>query len=864
MTDGELKPPCRAADARKCYIILRMKFVKWGLVGLSVTFLIGILVVGGIIFKHSRDLPTLDAIRNYTPSVLSTVYSDDDKVIAEFSSERRKTLSIDEMPQTVINAFVAAEDNDFFTHKGINPLTIMRAALKNLEAGHTVQGGSTITQQVAKQMLLSSEKKFSRKVKEMLLAFKIESEFSKKEIITLYLNQIFLGMNAYGVEAAAFTYFGKPAKELSIPETAILAGLPVAPSQDNPIKDPKAAKSRQKYVLGRMLTIGMITRSQYDDFVKEPIKIVSRRDFEMYPAPYFTEMVRRYIKNKYKDEALYGGGLKIYTTMNMQNQIAAQDAIKAGLISIDKRIGLRAPNISLPTEKQRAEYLKAQHKTLIEASHNYRLLGETGELTTPAKLEENAPLEKGKNYDAVVIGKGPAKEKTLKVQVGNRMGLIRPESYKWVFEANSEEIYKEPMIHNPFTQLKIGDVITVQFKDSKGIIDEFVLEQEPMVQGALLSYRLADGALQTMVGGYDYYVTKSEFNRALQARRQPGSTFKPIIYGAALESGLTPSTIIVDSPIVYKDMNEQTQMEKVWRPDNSTDHFYGDTTLRNALAYSRNIPTIKLLQSIKIPTAIEFARKLGIKSPLSEDLSIALGSSGITLEELTKAIGVYANKGQRLNTYFIKKVVDRNGNTLEEYKAPPVEQVTTDATAFLVTSLMKSVVEYGTGTIAKELDRPVAGKTGTTSDSKDALFVGFTPFVLTSVWTGFDEQYPLGRNETGAKAAAPIWLQYMQVATATQEKKDFEAPPSVDQVQIDAESGDVPGPRSKRRIWEYFAKGTAPGQMPGSVGLDGQFVATGTDPNHTKVVTGNSGALSNSKSSSDSDVGADDILRDEL
>jgi len=841
-----------------------MKIAKWVFLSFGIIIFIGLLGVGGVFYHYSKDLPSLDAIRNYTPNVVTTIYSDDEKVIAEFSTQRRKTLTIDEMPQTIINAFVAAEDNEFFTHKGINPLTILRAALKNLRAGAAKQGGSTITQQVAKQILLSPEKKLSRKIREMFLAFKIEGEFSKKEIITLYLNHIFLGMQAYGIEAAAYTYYGKAAKDLSIPEAAVLAGLPVAPSQDNPIRDPKAAKSRQRYVLGRMLTLGMISRGEYDEFIKEPLKIVNRRDFEMYPAPYFTENVRRYIKTKYGDEMLYGGGLKVYTTMNIQAQNAAQDAIKAGLIALDKRIGMRAPNINLASENDRKEFLDKQHRTLVEDAHSYRLLTENGELSTPMKIEENTPLEKSKNYSAVVIGKGTAKEKTIKVQIGNRMGLIKPESYKWVFESNPEDIYKEKTVRNPFPQLKTGDVITVQLKDTKGLVDEFVLEQEPMVQGALISYRVSDGSLMAMVGGYDYYVTRSEFNRATQAKRQPGSTFKPLVYAAALDQGLTPSTILVDSPIVYKDTNEQTQMEKVWRPDNSTDHFYGDTSLRNSLAFSRNIPTIKLLQHLKVSNVIEYSKKLGIKSPLNEDLSLGLGSSALTLEELTRSFGIFANQGKSLDAFFIKKVVDRNGQTLEEYKAPEALQVIPDSTAYLVTSMLKSVIDYGTGTPVKDIDRPAAGKTGTTQDSKDALFVGYTPEVITGVWTGFDEQIPLGRNETGAKAAAPIWLQYMQIATSEYEKKDFVVPQSVDQVQIDSETGDVPTPTTKKRVWEFFAKGTAPGQLPGNIGPDGQFVATGTEVNHTKVVTGNADVLPHSKGDSENDDGSDDLLRNEL
>ena len=464
------------------------------------------------------------------------------------------------------------------------------------------------------------------------------------------------------------------------------------------------------------------------------------------------------------------------------------------------------------------------------------------------------------------------------IQVGNRKGTIKPADYQWTAEANPEEIYADKIIRNPMTQLEIGDLIPVAARKIEGASVDFMLEQEPLIQGALMSYRLSDGAVTAMVGGYDYAVTRSEFNRAIQAVRQPGSAFKPIIYGAAIEQGLTPATIIVDSPIVYKDVDEQTQLEKTWRPDNSTEKFYGDTTLRNALAFSRNIPSIKLLQHVKISNAINFARRLGIKSKLNEDLTLALGGSAISLEELMKAWAVFANKGQRLTPYFIRRVEDRDGNVLEEYKAPAPEPVIADSVAFLMTSLLQSVVDYGTGNVVKELGRPIAGKTGTTSDYKDAWFVGYIPQMITGVWVGFDEDRAIGRNETGTRAAAPIWLDYMKAATAKMPVEEFAAPGSVIQKLVDTETGDLPTETSRKKAMEWFIDGTAPGQPVRPVPIPGGAqVAAAPSPvptsadgqplmNRPLVITGNPGLGPTSRPSAptNEEVETDEIYREEL
>ncbi len=840
-----------------------MKWLKYSLIALSTLIVLGIfsIIIGLVIF--SKNLPSMDALKNYQPLLVTRVYSDDDTVFAEFSTERRITIRSDEMPKILVDAFLAAEDDEFFSHRGVNPLTIMRAAIRNLQAGHKVQGGSTITQQVAKQILLTPEKSFTRKIKEILLAFKMEKALSKQDILALYMNQINLGNSAYGVESASQIYFGKTVSEITLPEAAILAGLPQAPSRDNPVRNPKASKNRQRYVLNRMLTINAINKDQYEEALRTPVQIRNRSTTVDSKAPYFAEHVRRYLMQKYGADMVYGGGLKVYTTMNLPAQLAAQDAINTGLLAIDKRMGLRKPALTLRTSTERDKYLREQHKSLVQEFYDYHLLSENGTLDSPVKQEGITPILADKNYLAVVMQKD-RKTKAIHVAIGNRRGVLKWADFQWALAANPEEIFGDKVVRNPLEQLNIGDVITVRPKviaKEEGGVDEFTLGQQPLVQGALMSYSVPEGALKAMVGGYDYKITRSEFNRAVQASRQPGSSFKPVVYSAAIDAGLTPATILVDSPIVYRDNDEKSQTEKTWKPDNSTDRFYGDTTLRMALAFSRNIPTIKLVQYLRIPTIVDYAKKMGIKSKLNEDLTLALGSSGMTVDELTRTIGVFANHGKKLDAHFIRKVEDRDGNILEEHKAPETaEQIIPEATAFLVTSMMKSVVDVGTATSIKALGRAVAGKTGTTSDFKDAWFVGFVPQMVTSVWMGFDEDRTLGRNEGGGVASAPIWLDYMLKATSEMPKEEFAVPKGIVQVQVDAETGDVPTARSKKRYLEYFAEGTAPGTPATdskSSGKDGI--------NRTKVITGNPDRpVDESRDGADTDSGTADIYRNEL
>ncbi len=881
-----------------------MKWAKNLILGLTILFLSGLMAGLFVIGYYSKNLPTLEKLVDYNPKLVTTIYSREGEIIAEFARERRKFLPAQEIPKTVVDAFLAAEDSEFFHHRGINPLTILRAAWKNFRAGATVQGGSTITQQVAKYFLLSSEKTMDRKIKEVLLAFRIEKALSKEQIISLYLNQIFLGNGAHGIEAASRIYFGKSSAELSIAEAAMLAGLPRAPSRDNPANNPSAAKQRQRYVLGRLLATERISQEEFDEASRQPLKVVITPEGMTTNVHYLAEHIRRELLERFGEEKLYEGGLSVYTTVSLKNQIAAQKAVDAGLRAIDKRMGLRRPQKKLANQNEIDEFLKAQHRQLTQDFYNFRLLlPDESELKDPITETEATPLKAARNYEAVVIGKN-VKEKSLLVQVGNRKGRITPENYAWATRSNPEEIYSERVIRNPYLEQRIGDVLTVQLQSPEEENLEFILEQNPLVQGALVSYDVANGSLEAVVGGYDFEVTKSHFNRAVQAYRQPGSTFKAFVYAAAIEAGLTPSTIIVDSPIVYTDAGEKEGLEKSWKPGNYTDKFYGDTTLRNAFAYSRNIPTIKLAQHLKINTVIDFAKRMGITSTLAPDLSLALGSSAVGLNEMVTAWIPFANHGKKSRPFFLAQVKDRSGEVIfediaavgliekmdaeapeiTENKAPATNEVAVEDTAndpnqvlspevsYIVTSLLKSVVDFGTGSSVQSLGRPIAGKTGTTNDFKDAWFIGYTTDVITGVWIGFDEDRPIGRNETGGIAAAPIWLEYMQTASPKPEGKevpDFTVPKKVIRVTVDARTGDLPTSRTEKTLQEFFIDGNAPGQSAPenttAVNSPNSDVSSLDKRIRTQVITGNPNFIGNSAEDPGSrDEGLDEMMREDL
>ena len=641
------------------------------------------LTVFGVVsyFYFTHDLPSIETLKNYRPPTVTKIFSEEGEVIGEFFYEKREVVSLDRIPNYLIQAFIAGEDARFFQHKGLDYLAILRALFRNIFSGEMAQGGSTITQQVVKSLLLSPEKSFSRKIREAILAYKIEKYLTKEEILFLYLNQIYLGHGAYGVAAAAENYFGKTIEKLNIAESALLAGLPQAPSKSSPYHHPQQAKKRQIYILNRMVEEGFISSNEAIKAAQAPYITRNKGKPSIEKALHFVEYIRRYVEEKYGKDALYKNGLQVFTTIDLYFQRTAQEAIESGLKDIEKR-------------------------------------------------------------------------------------------------------GKYPSANMPFTP-----------------------------EGALICLDLETGYIKAMVGGRDF--KKSQFNRATQARRQTGSAFKPIVYASALDKGFTPASIIVDSPIVFK------WGDKKWKPKNFEGKFSGPTTLRNALTHSVNIVTVKIAQEVGIDYIRDYAKKLGISSALHDDLSMALGSSSISLYELSKAYAVFANQGNLFKPIFIKKILDREGNLLEEnlplfYSegSSQEEQILTPQTAFLMTYLLEGVVQYGTGWRARSLGRPVAAKTGTTDQFMDAWFIGYTPELITGVWVGFDEERSLGENETGARAASPIWVTFMSKILKDKPMKDFPVPEGVEFMKIDPKTGQVS--LEKEGLLECFREGTGPPQKASS------------------------------------------------
>ncbi|MFB0505619.1 MAG: penicillin-binding protein 1A [Thermodesulfobacteriota bacterium] len=756
------------------------------------------LAASGVYLYFTHDLPRVSSLKDYNPPIISTVYADTGELIGEFFVEKRIVVPIEKIPRFVLQTFVSAEDARFFQHEGLDYSAILRALWKNVMAGEIVQGGSTITQQVARSLLLSSERKWSRKIREAILAYRMEKSLSKQEILYLYLNQIYLGHGAYGIEAASQNYFGKHVEDLNLAEAAMLAGLPQAPTRNSPYNHPRKAKMRQAYVLEQMVENGYISRAEAMEALETILEIHPRRSKFLEVAPYFTEHVRRYVEEKYGRNTLYKEGLQIFITLDVAMQKAAQEAIRKGLKELDKRQGYRGPLRHLDPEEIESFCTEVQEA-----------LGQS-------------PLTEGEEVLGVVA-EIRQREKAILVKVGDRMGRIELKEMKWARKPDPEVPYYRARVHNPADLLQVGDVINVKVKEFSGKTMALSLEQDPLAHAALLSIDLKTGYVKAMVGGRDFQ--ESQFNRAIQAKRQAGSAFKPIIYASAIDKGYTPATVIVDSPIIY----DSTQDYQSWKPRNYEEKFYGPTTLRKALAKSRNVITVKIVQDIGLSPLIQYAQNLGIESPLNEDLSMALGSSSVSLLELTKAYAVFGNQGRRLEPIFIKKITDKDGNILEENvpsgervslhdrndQGPEgddglAERIISPETAYIITNLLEGAVQNGTGWRAKALGRPVAGKTGTTDDYSDAWFIGYTPDLITGVWVGFDQEKPLGKDETGSRAACPIWLNYMETVLKGTPIKHFPVPEKIIFAKIDPDTGLLASPSTPNPFFECFKEGTAP------------------------------------------------------
>lgn len=783
------------------------KIVPVLLIAAGILLFIALLGFGVYFLYLLTSLPKVDRLADYKPPIVSQVFSDDGTLVGEFYLERRTVVPVDKIPKKLIQAFVAAEDSNFFQHKGLDYPGIIRAALKNLITLSKREGASTITQQVARSMLLTPEKKFSRKIKEAILAKRMEEKLSKEEILYIYLNQIYLGSGSYGVEIAAETYFDKKVEDLNLAEMAMLAGLTKGPELYSPIKHLDRARDRQEYVLQRMIKEGYITPAEAEHARRTPIVLSSRKKINADQSAYFLEHIRIQLEKNYGEDLLYKGGLRIYTTMNVTMQKAAYENVRSGLKNVDKAQGFRGPVRRLKREE-------------VEPF-----------CSTVERGISTDTLQESETYQGVVIAIN-TKKRELTVQVGDRTGSVTKKNMSWAGNIpllNSYEIDTE----KDKKAISLGSVIEVSVVTPDKNKQEAVLalDQEPRAQAALIALDPKTGAVKAMIGGYDF--RRSQFNRAIQARRNPGSAFKPIIYAAALDKGMTPATIIEDSPIEYKIGSQRT-----WKPRNYDNKYRGNVTMREALTNSINVVSIKILESIGVHYAIDYAKKLGITSELAPNLALALGASSITPLELTAAYGVFASSGFRTTPYFVSKVLDQENRTLEESVPPqlPVFPLLSSAsgdqsiqpeyygngtvlsavpaispeTSFLITNLMESVVTSGTGQRAKALGRPVAGKTGTTNDMKDAWFVGYVPQLVAGVWVGYDQERSLGASGSGGRAAAPIWTGFMLQALAGEPVKPFYQPADISFVSINPHTGKLARQGHPQSISECFLAGTEP------------------------------------------------------
>ncbi len=764
-----------------------MSSVKLFLKIFAVFFVVCLLAVGGTVAYFwnlwSSNLPYIGSLKEYRPPVVTEIYSADGEVIGRLWEERRIVKPLDQFPEHLIQAFIAAEDGRFFEHEGVDIRGIIRAFITNLKSGRIEQGGSTITQQVTKSLLLhDTERTYRRKFREALMSLQLEKEFTKEQILFLYLNQIYLGQGAYGIEAAARTYFDKASSDLNLSESAMLAGLPQAPARYSPVSHFDRAKARQTYVLGRMKEEGFIKEDQRAAALAESLVIQGLQENPFFKAPYFSEHVRRYLVDKYGKDKVYRDGLKVYTTLDLSAQHAAKAALTRGLEALDRREGYRGPLKRVEKEARDAFFTRWEEK-----HPGFRpVKGATAEA-----LVERVDDRKGH----------------VEVSLGALKGIIPVDSMSWARKPNPDvnALYVKK-IKKPSVVLTEGDVVLVRVTGEPSESNEptlLELYQEPLAQGALLCLDCETCEVRAMIGGRDF--SQTQFNRVVQSRRQPGSAFKPIIYAAALDKGFTPAHVILDTA-----NPKQGEGGRVWKPKNYERTFYGETLLRTGIVHSRNVITIKLLEKLGVDYVIDYAKTMGIESSLDRDLSLALGSSGLSLMELTRAYSVFANKGMLGTPLFITRVEDRTGRVLEEHSPSFVEAVLPQ-TAYVMTDLLKAVIQEGTGRRVRDLGRPAAGKTGTTNDLKDAWFMGYTPELVTGVWVGYDDPASMGKGETGSRAAAPIWLQFMKNVLDGMPVVDFEVPEGVMFANIDPDSGLLASKYTKGKpVRQAFSKGTEP------------------------------------------------------
>jgi penicillin-binding protein 1A len=700
------------------------KRVGWVLFILLVVIAALVGATAGLLLVYSTDLPQVESLERYRPGAITELYDDQGRIIGTFALQRRVIAAYDDYPPVLRDALISIEDKDFYRHWGINTWRILGAAYRDIETGGKVQGGSTLTMQLARNLFLSPDRSFHRKVQEALLAIQIERRFTKPQIFTLYANQIFLGHGVYGFEAASQYYFNKPARKLTLDEAALLAGLPKAPQFYSPILHPDRALKRRNLVLNAMLEDGKVTAQQATDAKARPISLDLQRDPNSV-APYFVEEVRRYLESKYGSDQVHEGGLRVYTSLNLDFQKAANKSVLDGLAAYERRHGWKGKLVNV--------------------------------------LAQGALLDKYQNldWDDSPEVNGYIHALVMKVAAGS--ATVKFEKYMATL-SQDQASWTQKKIGNI---LSTGDIVYVKVL-SLGSDARVSHEKYCGAKGALVAVDNVSGEIKAMVGGRDF--NESKFNRATQAQRQVGSSFKPYVYAAAIDQGATPDDPILDAPVSFP------AGTSTYTPHNYDEKFEGMITLRRALAQSRNIPALKLADKLGIKTVIEYARRFGITSNMPPYLPVALGAADLTLMEQTSAFSVFPDDGVRIVPRYIKKVTDYDGRVLEE-DFPDVKDVISARTARTMTWMLREVVQHGTAVAAAKMPYALAGKTGTTNDFTDAWFVGFSPSLTAGAWVGYDEKKSLGSKETGGRAALPIWIEFMTAALAGKNPGEFQAPP---------------------------------------------------------------------------------------
>ena len=795
----------------------------------TIVFVVGVAAAAGLLWHYSKDLPDYSQLQDYEPPVMTRVHAADGSLLAEYANQRRLYLPIQAIPKLVTNAFIAAEDKNFYQHPGIDLYGIGRATMlyvENYGSSRRPQGASTITQQVAKNFLLTNEVSFERKIKEALLALRIERTYSKEKILELYLNEIYLGMGAYGVAAASLLYFDKSVHELSVAEAAYLAALPKAPNNYHPFRQRERALERRNYVLDRMAEDHYITAQEAEKAKKEPLKVTPRpTGAHIFAAEYFAEEVRRYIYDNFTEKKLYEGGLSVRTTLDPKMQVLARKVLVDGFVNFDEQRGYRG------------------------AAQKIDIAGDWGAKLAEVKaLSDVAPWRLAVVLEAddasARVGLQPGREPGGALSKERETGTIALEGVKWAKRGKTPTKVSQV--------LSAGDVVYVEPLGG----GQFRLRQVPEVSGAIVAMDPQTGRVLAMAGGFSY--DQSQFNRATQALRQPGSSFKPLVYATALDNGYTPSTVVLDAPI------EIDTGTGIWAPVSYTRKYYGPSTLRFGIEQSRNVMTVRLAQDVGMPLIGEYAKRFGVYDNLPPYLSFALGAGETTLLRMVGAYAMFDNGGRKIQPTLIDRIQDRYGKTIYKHDSrecrgcdadkwanqnePTLidkrERVLDPMTAYQITSIMEGVVQRGTATVVKEVGKPIAGKTGTTNDEKDAWFIGFSPDLVVGVYLGYDKPRHLGRGMTGGVLAAPIVRDFMKVALADKPAVPFRVPPGIKLIRVDPKSGMRAGPGDQRVILEAFKPGTAPPDNYSTIGVsDADGRPVGVSPEADRAIRTGTGGL---------------------